>query len=411
MKMVNLPFLRRVTKLAQKFQSLVALIFVLTIFQPLSSIAGTILMKNGTVTTSCSDYFYDSGGSSGSYGTSENYTITIYPSTPGAKVTVDFTSFYLENYYDYLYVYDGSSTAASLIGSYTGSTGPGTVTSTAADGTLTFNFTSDGSVTYSGWEASVSCGTLSACSGSVTAGTAVVSASTLCSGTPLSLLLTGFTAASGISYQWQESTTGTGSWTNISGATTMPYVFYPSLGTKYYRCYTVCSASSTSDTSTTVTCTVSGAALPYFEDFESTAYGDWPDCTDATYKSPYGDGMIVYDYGSYPSSLDNHTPGGSNYLYAGYYTGMYSPDYFFTPGFYLETGKTYQFSFWYNTDGYGPYTMGAYMGTDQSKAAMTTALSSDISPNNTTYQQYTANFTVATNATYFFGIKIQETTW
>lgn len=276
---------------------------------------------------------------------------------------------------------------------------------------MTFEFYSDGYVEYSGWEATVSCGTLSACSGSISAGTALGSSSTLCSGIPYTLTLSGFTAASGITYQWQKSTTGSGGWTNIVGATTMPYTHTPAVGTLYYRCITTCTSTGSTSTSTVVTATVGGSSLPYVEDFESTSAGSFPSCTYATYASPWGDGMEVRDYGSYPYSLDNHTPGGTNYLYAGYYTGMYSPDYFFTPGFPLTTGKTYQFSFWYNTDGYGPYTMGAYIGNDQTASAMTTAIGPDIYPNNTTYQQYVANFTVGTTGSYFVGIKIQETTW
>lgn len=368
-------------------------------------------MFSGIVSTTCSDDFYDSGGPYSTYSTSEYKVITIYPATPGAKVTVDFTAFDVEDGWDYLYVYDGSSTSASYIGAYTGYSGPGTVTSTSGDGSLTFEFISDGYYETDGWEATVTCGTLSSCSGSITAGTALGSASTLCSGIPYTLTLTGFTAASGITYQWQKSTTGTGGWTNISGATTMPYTHTPSVGTMYYRCITTCTASGTTATSTVVTSTVGGSSLPYVEDFESTAAGSFPSCTYATYASPWGDGMDVRDYGSYPYSLDNHTPGGTNYLYAGYYTGMYDPDYFFTPGFNLSTGKTYQFSYWYNTDGYGPYTLGAYIGNDQTKAAMTTALSPDIYPNNTSYEQYITNFTVGTTGNYFIGIKISETSW
>jgi PKD repeat protein len=44
-----------------------------------------------------------------------------------------------------------------LIGTYDGSTGPGTVTASNAAGALTFSFTSDGSVVAAGWSASISC--------------------------------------------------------------------------------------------------------------------------------------------------------------------------------------------------------------------------------------------------------------
>ena len=58
---------------------------------------------------------------------------------------------------DYLYVYDGTSTAATQIGQYCGSNSPGTVIATNDDGALTFRFTSDGSVNQAGWRALIHC--------------------------------------------------------------------------------------------------------------------------------------------------------------------------------------------------------------------------------------------------------------
>ena len=128
-----------VTSLSDKPSRLSGFLFLLLLaLMPFSGIAGSFNMTNGIVTTSCSDYFYDSGGPYSNYGSNESKVVTIYPATPGAKVTVNFTSFDLEDYYDYLYVYDGSSTSASYVGAYSGTSGPGTITSTASDGTLTF---------------------------------------------------------------------------------------------------------------------------------------------------------------------------------------------------------------------------------------------------------------------------------
>ncbi|MBK9358779.1 MAG: PKD domain-containing protein [Bacteroidales bacterium] len=113
-------------------------------------------MTNGSVTT-CTGFFYDSGGASGAYLDSEGLTQTFYPATAGAMVRMVFNSFTTESGYDYLRIYNGTSTSATLIGTYNGTTGPGTVTANNASGALTFNFTSDGSVTRDGWEAAISC--------------------------------------------------------------------------------------------------------------------------------------------------------------------------------------------------------------------------------------------------------------
>jgi len=114
------------------------------------------VMTNGTVTT-CTGTFYDPGGAAGSYTNGLNITETFLPSTPGAMVRFEFTSFATESGYDYLRIYNGTSTSAPLIGTYHGTTGPGTVTAANASGALTFNFTSDVSVVGAGWSANISC--------------------------------------------------------------------------------------------------------------------------------------------------------------------------------------------------------------------------------------------------------------
>lgn len=114
------------------------------------------VMANGSITT-CMGNFYDPGGASGSYANNLNITETFYPSTPGAMMRFTFNSFATEAGYDYLKIYNGTSTSAPLIGSYNGSTGPGTVTASNASGALTFNFTSDVSLVAAGWDASISC--------------------------------------------------------------------------------------------------------------------------------------------------------------------------------------------------------------------------------------------------------------
>lgn len=118
-----------------------------------------INMQNGTFTT-CNANFFDAGGPTANYTNNENFTITFFPSTPGQNVQVTFSAFALENNFDFLRIYNGSSTAEPQIGpvaGYTGANNPGTVLSSAPDGSLTFVFTSDGSVTAAGWSALVTC--------------------------------------------------------------------------------------------------------------------------------------------------------------------------------------------------------------------------------------------------------------
>lgn len=113
-------------------------------------------MQNTTITT-CSALFYDDGGPNTNYGNSMDVTMTFLPATAGGMLEAVFNTFDVENNYDFLYIYDGTSTSANQIGQYTGSGAPGTVTATNSEGALTFRFTSDGSVSKAGWDAVVRC--------------------------------------------------------------------------------------------------------------------------------------------------------------------------------------------------------------------------------------------------------------
>jgi N-acetyl-anhydromuramyl-L-alanine amidase AmpD len=104
-----------------------------------------------TMYSSATGNFYDSGGAAGNYADDERLIWTIAP--PNAtSVTVNFNSFSAENTWDYLYIYDGADINAPLIGYYTGTNNPGTITSSG--GSLTFEWRSDCATTAAGWNAS-----------------------------------------------------------------------------------------------------------------------------------------------------------------------------------------------------------------------------------------------------------------
>ncbi|HEY1039010.1 MAG TPA: M6 family metalloprotease domain-containing protein [Bacteroidia bacterium] len=119
-----------------------------------------IPMSNNTAVTTCAALFYDQGVEN-SYLDNTNFTKTFSPATPGDKVRADFMEFELEDFtncgYDYLKIYNGPNTSSPLIGTYCGTNSPGQVTSTHANGSLTFRFHADGGVTALGWKAAVSC--------------------------------------------------------------------------------------------------------------------------------------------------------------------------------------------------------------------------------------------------------------
>ncbi|WP_177730579.1 M12 family metallo-peptidase [Flavobacterium inviolabile] len=101
----------------------------------------------------------DTGGVFGQYANNQTFVRSLVPNLANNKVKITFTSFRLEDGYDFLYVYNGSTTAAPLVGGagLTGTTIPAPIESTAADGALTLKFVSDPGVTDSGWVATTSC--------------------------------------------------------------------------------------------------------------------------------------------------------------------------------------------------------------------------------------------------------------
>ena len=116
-----------------------------------------VLQNAGGTVNACSASYFDSGGPTANYSNSENNVVTICPSTVGQFVQVLFTSFDLESCCDYLRIYNGSTTGSPLLGQFTGSNLPCNITSSAANGCLTFQFYSDASVAYAGWQATLSC--------------------------------------------------------------------------------------------------------------------------------------------------------------------------------------------------------------------------------------------------------------
>ena len=128
------------------------LALVIVLFS-LQSTAQTYTMSNTSVTT-CSGTFYDSGGAAGNYGANQSYTKKIC-SNNGQSIKIDITQFDLDDYYDFLYVYDGTSTSAPLIGVYSQTAPTGASISTGT--CLTFKFTSDCCWQYSGWSGTISC--------------------------------------------------------------------------------------------------------------------------------------------------------------------------------------------------------------------------------------------------------------
>jgi gliding motility-associated-like protein len=100
-----------------------------------------------TTITECYGILYDSGGPGASYGVNEN-TVTVI-NTGGVLTLTFFGTFAFENNLDSLYIYNGTSTAAPVLGAYTGQTMPPVLT--ANSGAVTVVLVSDNNVSAAGF--------------------------------------------------------------------------------------------------------------------------------------------------------------------------------------------------------------------------------------------------------------------
>jgi hypothetical protein len=119
-----------------------------------------------TLTSSLTYTLTDDGGPAGpistGYGNSVDRTITLTPSDNTKKLKLAFTQLDLETTYDFLYIYDGSNTSATLLATLNGSTLPSDISATNATGQLTLRWTTDGSNigTWGGFAATITSITL-----------------------------------------------------------------------------------------------------------------------------------------------------------------------------------------------------------------------------------------------------------
>ena len=110
-----------------------------------------LINANPTVTslTAASGVTYDSGGNTGNYANDERKLYLIEPANV-QSVTLNFTSFNIEQNWDYMYIYDGNTISSPVLGVYTGTSVPASITSSG--GAILIEFRSDCATTAPGWE-------------------------------------------------------------------------------------------------------------------------------------------------------------------------------------------------------------------------------------------------------------------
>lgn len=122
----------------------------------------TVIIGSMGTYSGCNANFYDTGGSAGAYANSEVVSKLLCAASTTECMQFVFSTFSLEGCCDYFRIYDGTTNADPLIGSYNGSSLNGQAIQSTGQ-CLYVEFTSDGSVTYPGWDAYVTCITCPTC--------------------------------------------------------------------------------------------------------------------------------------------------------------------------------------------------------------------------------------------------------
>lgn len=165
MKLAKISLMQRTNLL------LVLLVLLISGFSMAQAPINMTPANNNQTFNTCNGFLIDSGGQGGpGYSNNESIVITICPDTPGEIISIVFNLFALDPTntgtqqnpnVDFMSVYDGTSTAANTLGTYTGTQLQGVVieaTQLNASGCITLEFYSN-SVGTGQFTASVSCET------------------------------------------------------------------------------------------------------------------------------------------------------------------------------------------------------------------------------------------------------------
>lgn len=115
-----------------------------------SGATSTATCSGLTLLTAASGVFDDGSGNTANYDNNQNCSWLIQPPL-ASSITLNFILFNTEAVNDVVKVYDGASSAATLIGTYSSTSIPATINSTG--GALFIEFTTNSSITASGWDA------------------------------------------------------------------------------------------------------------------------------------------------------------------------------------------------------------------------------------------------------------------
>ena len=156
------------------------------------------------------------------------------------------------------------------------------------------------------------------CTGTPSGGTAAISSASGCPGVNFNLTSTGYTVGSGITLQWQSSSSASGPWTDILGANSPNYTT-SAVNSTFYQLLVTCTNSGQSSASNAVSYTVNNpgpcicGAYPLFmasstadEDIGDVTVGTMTNTSTCTSVGP-GSGSVLNRYSNYTGTVAPHS--------------------------------------------------------------------------------------------------------
>ena len=305
--------------------------------------------------------------------------------------------------------YTGTGISYQWQSSTTGATGPFTAITTGTN--ATYSTPSASVTTWYQLVATCSNGPVTGTSTPVQVNpgllqpTAAVTPTSLCSSNTANLSLT--TPYTGVSYNWQSSSTGTvGSFSSIVGGSVTPFSVTGITSSTYYQAILTCTSnpsfSLTTQTVQVIAPASSVSTVPYFEGFETVSPPAWPNCS----------WIKTGDWATATTTLsDNRGPKtGVGYAYTAWST-ISGGDMLYTGRIQLNAGITYSAEVSHKNDGANGWTRFAMLlASAQNTAAITNtiaAITSTTGITNMTYTPLTNTFVVATSGIYYVAFQVE----
>ena len=264
---------------------------------PISGRPNIYIMTNTTTSIyACGGHIYDDGGPNGNYSNYMDAYLTVYPSDSTMGVAITGTQWTESGSWDWLTIYNGVGNSGTVLFTSQGadaSYNNGLAVSVASiSGPLTIYFHTDGSGTYPGFDLAVSCFDMTC---------PAIDSLTVNSVTDNAITLSwvGDDDALGYRVKWATSpfTFESTAVDSMDVTTTGATLSNLTSNTMYYIAIATNCGSSISNPMTLNVRTACGTmTLPYFDDFESYAYGtsNFPSCWYSNYGTNYVQSSSTY---------------------------------------------------------------------------------------------------------------------